>query len=68
LANYAASEETFERMQDLHITLVLHYCEFRQNLVACLHFGLRVDAYKETPFPIDEADNPLRFQLSLGRD
>ena len=63
-ANHAAPKELFERMEQLDIALVLNNCELRKHLESGSHFRMTVDADKETPFAVNESDDPLRFQIS----
>src|SRR5436309_3900240 len=63
LSNHAAIEECPQRMQELHIALVLHDGEFRQNLMATFHVGMLIDPDVKATFTIHEACDPLRFQF-----
>src|SRR3989304_6428426 len=64
-SNHAAAEESLERIQHLHIALVLDHREFRQHLEAGLHLRVRVDADEETSLAVDEPGYPLRFQPAV---
>jgi hypothetical protein len=63
LSNHTAIEECSQRMQELHIALVLHDGEFRQDLMAAFHVGMSIDPDVKATFTIHEACDPLSFQF-----
>src|SRR5260370_38084686 len=60
--NHAARKKSFEGMEQLDISFVLHNCEFRKNLKSRSHLWVRIDSDEETTFAVHESYNPLRFQ------
>ena len=67
LANHTAPKELFECVEQLDVSLVLHNCELRENLIARSHFRMAVDADEETAFAVNESDHPLRLQCTRMR-
>ena len=57
----ATAKKRFQRVKHLNISLMLHYREFRQHLVARSHVGTLTDSNVETAFPIDKTHYPLGF-------
>jgi len=64
-SDLTATEEFAESLQDRDVPLMLYHAELRKDLPAYLHRGLPIDADEETPFPVDESDNPLGTQPFL---
>ncbi len=62
-SNDPAPEVGLQRMKDLHIALVLHDGEFRQNLVTARHVGMFCDADLEAAFTVHEACNPSWLKI-----
>jgi hypothetical protein len=58
-SNDTTTEERLQRVQKLHIALVLHDGEFRQNLNAEFHVGVRIDPDVKTAFTIHETCDPF---------
>jgi hypothetical protein len=63
LANHAASEKALQGMKHLHVSLMLHHGEFRQNLKSRGHFRMGIDPHMEAAFAIDESHYPLCVKL-----
>jgi hypothetical protein len=63
-SNHAAPKESFERMEQLDIALVLHNCELKKHLESGSHLRVLVDADEEATFAVNESNHPLRFQSS----
>jgi len=61
-SNHTAPKETLESEEQLDIALVLHYCEFGEDLKSRGHFWVRIDADEETAFSINKSHNPLCLQ------
>ena len=57
----ATAKKCFQRMEHLNISLMLHYREFRQHLVAQSHVFVLTDSNMETAFPVDKTYYPLGF-------
>ena len=57
--NHSAPEEFLQSVEQLDITTVLDYGEFRKYLKVTGHLGLQIDANVETSFAVDKPDNPL---------
>jgi hypothetical protein len=59
LANHSASEMCLQGVKHLHIPFVLHDGELRENLIAALHVGMRIDSYVKATFTVHEPSYPL---------
>ena len=57
-SDHATAKIRLERMEQLHIALVLHDGELRQNLIAGAHIGVRIDPDIEAPFTVHETCHP----------
>ena len=57
----ATAKKCFQRIQHLNISLMLHYREFWQHLVAQSHVGMLTDSNVETAFSVDKTYYPLGF-------
>ena len=62
-SNHSATEMTLQCVQNLHIALVLHDGEFRENLKSGAHVGLFVDPDVKASFPVHEACDPLSIKF-----
>ena len=62
-SNHAAVKIGFECVEYVDITLMLNYGKFRKHLIPYRHFRMRIDAYIEATFPIDESDDPLSLKF-----
>jgi hypothetical protein len=62
-ADDAAAEEGLQGVQELHIALVLHDGELRQNLSACSQVRVRIHPDVEAAFAVDKACNPSCVEL-----
>src|SRR5581483_6996175 len=62
-SHHAASEMRLQRVQYLHIALVLHDGEFREHLNAGCHLAVFVEPHVKTTFTVHKACNPLSFEL-----
>jgi hypothetical protein len=63
LSNHTTTEIALECLEDLHIPLVLHDGELRQNLATGSHVAMLVDTDMKTTFTVDKADDPLCIKL-----
>ena len=62
VAYHAAPKELLECIEQLDVSLVLNNCEFREDLIACSHLRMAVNADEETSFAVHKPDHPLRLQ------
>jgi len=62
-SHHTTTKERLERMEQLHIALVLHDGELRQNLKAGAHLGMRIDPDVEASFTVHEACHPCWIEL-----
>ena len=58
-SNHATTEMALQCMENLHIALVLHDGEFRQDLKSGAHLGMLVDPDMKASFTVHEACDPL---------
>ena len=58
-ANDARFEETFERFEDLAVSLMLDHHELRKHLVTGRHLVVAVQADMKAALSVDESDNPI---------
>jgi hypothetical protein len=63
--DHPAAEVRFERVQNLHVTLVLDNGEFRKNLHPRAHVAVGADSHVKASFAIHKAYDPLGIELHL---
>ncbi len=63
--NRSAAEERLQRIEDSLIPAVLNDTELWKDLPSYCHRALAIDGDVETPFSVDESDNPARVQPFL---
>ena len=62
-SNHSTAEESLQRVEQLHIGLVLYDGEFREYLYSGLHFAITVDRDVEAAFTIHKSYDPFWLQL-----
>src|SRR5438445_3635675 len=62
-ANHTTAEVRLEGMKNVNIPFVLRDGEFRKYLETRSHVGMPVDPHLKAAFPVDEPDDPLRFEI-----
>ena len=55
----STTEEFFQCMEELNVTLMLHDREFGEYLIIARHLWVRIDADVETTFAVNETHDPL---------
>ena len=59
----SAAEESFQRVQQPDVALVLHDGEFRKHLAAHPHAGMNSDPDMKTSLTVHETCDPFRLEL-----
>jgi hypothetical protein len=58
-SNDSTAKEFLERVEQLNITTVLNDGEFGEHFKPRGHFGMRIDADRETALAVNKPHNPL---------
>ena len=58
-SNHPTSEEFFQTVEQLNVTLMLDNSEFGEHLKLASHFWMWIDADVETTFAINKTHDPL---------
>ena len=64
--DFAAPEKLLERVEHLHISLMLHYSDLGYHLITQAGFWITKDAHIEAPFSIHEPNHPVCAQAHLS--